>query len=54
MAHHLKEIFIITYFKLRVNQNCAQRGLHNVLIITYFKLRVNQNKHLISIGRSEL
>ena len=34
---------IITYFKLRVNQN-GQVPLDNgVPIITYFKLRVNQN-----------
>ena len=34
---------IITYFKLRVNQNTTSPRFSNSLIITYFKLRVNQN-----------
>ena len=34
---------IITYFKLRVNQNFASNTFEIFLIITYFKLRVNQN-----------
>ena len=34
---------IITYFKLRVNQNSHNLRFLNTSIITYFKLRVNQN-----------
>ena len=34
---------IITYFKLRVNQNRGVSVTAACLIITYFKLRVNQN-----------
>ncbi len=34
---------IITYFKLRENQNWASLTHIHGLIITYFKLRENQN-----------
>ena len=37
---------IITYFKLRVNQNTNGVILQWGFIIIYFKLRVNQNKLL--------
>ena len=35
--------YIITYFKLIVNQNTVSTISFNTLIITYFKLIVNQN-----------
>ena len=38
---------IITYFKLRENQNRPEEELTNSEIITYFKLRENQNLGII-------
>ncbi len=37
---------IITYFKLRENQNVEAPSTTNLYIITYFKLRENQNAEL--------
>ena len=37
---------IITYFKLRVNQNPISEACKQLTIITYFKLRVNQNVYV--------
>ena len=37
-------LFIITYFKLRENQNMAKAAVQGLIIITYFKLRENQNQ----------
>ena len=34
---------IITYFKLRENQNTITQKVFPTVIITYFKLRENQN-----------
>ena len=39
-----ESFYIITYFKLIVNQNEIAELLNFELIITYFKLIVNQNE----------
>ena len=40
--------YIITYFKLRVNQNDNLVTKYSSNIITYFNLRVNQNDNLVT------
>ena len=43
---------IITYFKLRENQNSWYKEGFMITIITYFKLRENQNGILLFLIKS--